>query len=144
MTERRHDAETMTIRLANRLSELERMHLSFEELQRDRALPERLVSDLAFACEEVVTNIISYGYGDEQEHTISIVIETRPGEIRMTIEDDGFAFNPLQQGDPDISLSLDERDIGGLGLFLVKRLMDEAIYVREEPFNRLILTKRND
>jgi len=144
MTERQPGAETMVIRLANRLSEIERLHHSFEELQRTRALPKRLVSDLAFACEEVVTNIISYGYRDEEEHTISITVEMRPEVVEMTIEDDGLPYNPLERDDPDVTLGLDDRGVGGLGVFLVKQLMDDAKYVREEPYNRLILTRRNN
>jgi len=142
MERHQRDADAESFIVANRLSELDRMHRSFEELKQKFTLPERLVSDLAFACEEVVTNIISYGYGDENEHWIRIVIRTDADHVEITIEDDGKPFNPLEHSDPNVSLSLEERAIGGLGVFLVKKLMDDVRYVREEPYNRLILTKR--
>ena len=93
------------------------------------------------ACEEIIVNIISYAYPVGVEGYIRIdVIETQ-GELCIEIEDGGIPFNPVEKEEPDITLKLEEREIGGLGIFLVLRLMDVVEYRREGGQNKLVLKK---
>lgn len=99
---------------------------------------------LAFqvSLDEVLTNIIDYAHPDHPVSLIAIHVCTPPGGLKITIEDNGIAFNPLESdSDPDLELSLDERPIGGLGIHLVKSLMDTLEYRRQNDRNQLTLSK---
>ena len=94
------------------------------------------------ALEEILVNIASYAYGDK-EGTIKVEYEyiEESKTISITIIDEGKAFDPLKRNDPDTTLSAEERDIGGLGLYIVKKTMDEVKYQRINNQNVLILKK---
>ena len=96
------------------------------------------------ALEEILVNIVSYAYPPTENGTIRIDYEyiEDPKMITITIIDEGKEFNPLAKDDPDITLSAEERDIGGLGLFIVKNTMDEVKYQRVNNRNVLILKKK--
>ena len=99
---------------------------------------------LAFqvALDEVLTNIIDYAHPEHPVSLIAIHVSTPPGGLEITIEDNGIAFNPLESdADPDLEQSLEERPIGGLGIHLVKSLMDTLEYRRQNNRNRLTLSK---
>jgi anti-sigma regulatory factor (Ser/Thr protein kinase) len=94
------------------------------------------------AIEEVFVNVAHYAYGDVQgDMTLGIGFdpETRILTFRMT--DKGIPFDPLQKPDPDITLSAEDREIGGLGIFITKQTMDTLAYARENGENILTMTK---
>ena len=92
--------------------------------------------------DELLTNIISYAYGgDKSEHQIEISLSYTDSRLGITIADDGMPFNPFTREDPDISLGVDEREIGGLGILLVKKTMDETAYQRRNNQNLITLIK---
>ena len=91
--------------------------------------------------DEILTNIISYAYQDDAPHEIVIGVELTPTTLVVNIEDDGIPFNPFAREEPDTSLSIEERDVGGLGIHLVKNVMDEATYHRRQDANLLVLSK---
>ncbi|MBM4122674.1 MAG: DUF3365 domain-containing protein [Nitrospira sp.] len=127
--------------LRNRLSELSRLGEAIEQFAERHGLPQQVVYAVNLALEELVTNIISYGYADAAEHHIVLWLSFRNGQLRAEIEDDGRPFNPLEAPKPDLSQPLDERPIGGLGIHLLTTMMDGVEYRRQEGKNRLILTK---
>jgi len=90
--------------------------------------------------EEILTNIIKYGFDDASEHRIAVRIEPRPGLLRLTIEDDGHAFDPRQAPPPRLDRPLSERRAGGLGIHLVLAMMDRVDYRRQDGRNILELT----
>jgi anti-sigma regulatory factor (Ser/Thr protein kinase) len=97
---------------------------------------------IRLVCEEIIVNVIHYAYPDgEGNVAVSYDISPDQGLLTITIADRGVPFNPLEKDDPDISLPLDERPIGGLGIFMVKSIMDEVRYQRENDMNTLTLTK---
>lgn len=109
----------------------------------DHGLPTALLQTFALAFDEVVCNIASYGYPDNKvEHGIDIHLWLTPGEIRVEVVDDGVAFDPLQVPEPDTTISLDDREIGGLGIFLIRKLMDSVAYQRRDERNHLIFSKQ--
>ena len=97
---------------------------------------------VSLAIEELVTNCIKYGYADSAGHTVDIVLAVEDGTLTMEVVDDGRAFNPLEAPPPDLSLPLEQRRIGGLGLHLLRELADDVKYERRDSTNRLVLTKK--
>jgi sigma-B regulation protein RsbU (phosphoserine phosphatase) len=92
--------------------------------------------------EEVFVNIAHYAYPDgEGDATICCGMQTEPKMAVIEFFDSGVKYDPLEKDDPDIKLDANERQIGGLGIFLTKKLMDSAEYSYENSQNHLILKK---
>ena len=105
-------------------------------------IPERIRKQLMICCDEIFTNIASYAYPDGNGSvtvTIEFVSETK--SLRIIFSDSGTAFNPLEISEPDTSSALSERKVGGLGMFMVKKMMDSVEYCRQDGKNILTLTK---
>ena len=105
-------------------------------------MQERIRKQLMICCDEIFTNIASYAYPDGNgsvEITIEFVAETQ--SLRIIFSDSGTAFNPLEISEPDTSSALSERKVGGLGMFMVKKMMDSVEYCRQDGKNILTLTK---
>jgi anti-sigma regulatory factor (Ser/Thr protein kinase) len=94
------------------------------------------------AIEEIVTNCIQYGYDDGGDHTIVITLSIADRILTMTVVDDGHEFDPLANAAPDLSLDVENRPIGGLGIHLLRNLTDRMTYERRDGLNRLTLIKR--
>lgn len=86
-------------------------------------------------------NIVSYGFKADGNHFMEVSLTVAQGLVRTEVVDDGIAFNPLLSPDPDTTLGVEDREIGGLGLFLVKKLMDKVEYERRDNLNNLKFTK---
>ena len=99
-------------------------------------------SDICVVLDEVVSNIVKYGYGPSAPGEILVVLEMRDSQVELDILDDAPAFNPLERAAPRTDQALEDRPIGGLGIHIVKKLMDEVVYRREGGRNRLTLRKR--
>jgi anti-sigma regulatory factor (Ser/Thr protein kinase) len=100
-----------------------------------------LVFSLNLVLEEALTNTILYGYDDENRHEIEVIFSKDGDILSVTIADDGHEYDPTLKEDPDITLAAEDRPIGGLGIFLIKKIMDTVEYRRKENKNYLILTK---
>lgn len=137
-------ADVTTIELRNDLSEIGRLAVALEEFADRHALPPRVLTQMNLAIEEIVTNIISYGYEDSSEHRIRIDLAFTNRQVTTRIEDDGKPFDPMQAKDPDVTAPLEERGVGGLGILLVKTLMDDVVYSRDGNRNVLLMTKNAD
>jgi anti-sigma regulatory factor (Ser/Thr protein kinase) len=92
--------------------------------------------------EEVLANVISYGYDDAGEHEIMLRLSCTGEEITAEVEDGGRPFNPLAAAPPDTSKSLEDRPVGGLGIHLVRALMDAVEYSQQQGRNLLVMKKR--
>lgn len=100
-----------------------------------------LLNQIDLAVEEIFVNIAHYAYsGHGGEASVSCFVAD--GTISITFEDGGIPFNPLEKKDPDITLSAEERSIGGLGIFLTKKFMDNVNYVYEAGKNKLSFSKK--
>ena len=104
-------------------------------------LAEEIAFEVNLAVDELLTNTISYGYDDDGEHRIELVLRLEDGALVIEIADDGRAFDPLQAPAPDIGASLQDRAIGGLGIYLVRKTMDGVTYRRQDGRNVVTLTK---
>ena len=100
-------------------------------------------TELELAVEEIFINIANYAYGTGTgEADIHIEIEGDPKQAVITLRDQGMPYNPLEKEDPDITLSAEERDIGGLGIFLTRKTMDEVHYEYRDGSNILTMKKK--
>ena len=90
---------------------------------------------------EWITNVISNAYDDAREHWITVRFLTGPGQARVEVEDDGRAFNPLSRPPVDITVPLEQRAIGGLGIHMIRQMMDSVEYRRAEGRNILTMTR---
>jgi anti-sigma regulatory factor (Ser/Thr protein kinase) len=122
------------------LSEIERINTEFKEFADGRGLAAGVSQKVNIVLDDLLNNIISYGFSDDEDHQIDIDVTYTPGRLVIAITDDGMPFNPFDQVGPDTSLSIEERDIGGLGVLLIKELMDEYQYQRHSNSNVVTLT----
>jgi serine/threonine-protein kinase RsbW len=97
--------------------------------------------DLALVLEEVLTNVIRHGYGAEAAGPIELSAEISDGRLRLEVRDQARAFDPFSAAPPDLEAGVEDRPVGGLGIFLVRRLMDRVEYRREEHENVLVMEK---
>ncbi len=132
---------TFVIKLDNKIGELKKIQEALESLADRMDIPFNMIIPLNLVMEEAFTNIVNYAYLDEQPHSIEVSFLRNDGSLVVTIIDDGQPYDPTAKDDPDISLSAEERNIGGLGIFLIKKIMDKVEYRREDNKNVFILTK---
>ena len=104
-------------------------------------LAEEIAFEVNLAVDELLTNTISYGYDDVGEHRIELLLRLEGEALVIEIADDGRPFDPLQAPAPDLGASLDERALGGLGIYLVRKTMDTVAYRRQDVRNVVTLTK---
>ncbi|MFX4261329.1 ATP-binding SpoIIE family protein phosphatase [Pelotomaculum propionicicum] len=131
----------LACRLKNKLEEIEDLARAVENFAAANNLPEQAVFQVNLCLDELLTNTISYGFPGGGEHEIAVGITLQGGTLVITTRDDGLAFNPLEQAEADISQSIEERPVGGLGIHLVRNMMDEIEYRRESGQNVLIMKK---
>lgn len=127
--------------VSNRIGELKDLGRITEELVRKWKLPADLTMNLNLVLEEALSNIIYYAFNDNREHKIRITISLANDKLTVRIKDDGIPFDPSSRQQPDISLAATERPVGGLGIFLISKIMDSVHYSREKNLNILTLTK---
>lgn len=100
------------------------------------SVPAKMAAHIMIALDEIVSNIFHHGARDG-ERLVDVTLRIEADRVSAQIIDDGLAFDPLQSADPDISLSSEARPIGGLGIFLVRRIMDDVRYDLDHGKNRL-------
>ena len=131
----------VSFKLKSNLSELDALCQKLEKFGQSMGLSQKCIFEANLALDELFTNIISYGFDDKNEHTISITISLQDDELVFNIEDDGIPFNPTKVESPDLECTIEECRIGGLGIHLAKNLMDEVCYQRCNDKNVLTLRK---
>ena len=113
-----------------------------EETLESYGCPMKIQMAVCVAIEEVFVNVAHYAYGDgEGDMTLGIAFDEETRAITFRMTDKGIPFDPLQKPDPDITLSAEEREIGGLGIFITKNTMDSVTYAYENGENILFMIK---
>ena len=145
----RFDADTegmakhhLELILTNQLSEIDRMNDSFNKFAEEAEVPMAVSLKLNMVFDELLNNIISYAYEDQDSHEIRVQVDLINNRLVIAIEDDGVPFNPFMREDPDTEADLEDRSMGGLGTYLVKKVMDEVSYKRNLNRNRVTLIKQ--
>ena len=128
--------------LNNKVSEISKLNAFVKSATATLNMGKGLANQLMLAVEEAVTNVIDYAYPNGIEGNIDITIEADESRIRFILNDSGAEFDPTSVSKADTTLAVDERPIGGLGVFLVRNLMDSINYERSDGKNVLRLEKR--
>jgi len=130
-----------TVRITNQRDQIDTVRKFFDDYSKDNKLTEKTVHDIQMALDELLTNIVNYGYEDTDEHQIDIHFGVNDDAVKVEIVDDSKPYNILEKDNPDISLSMEDKPIGGLGIFLIKKLMSNVDYYTEEGKNHLVMIK---
>ena len=130
--------------LQNNVSEINKLVLFLGELGEEFGLPADLVFNLNLVLEEAVSNVILYAYGEEKHKEISLMAKISDGNLVFVLTDSGKEFDPTKVPDADITLSAEEREIGGLGIYLIRQIMNKVEYQRIDKRNVLTMRKQLD
>jgi sigma-B regulation protein RsbU (phosphoserine phosphatase) len=137
------EVHSFQLEISNDLAELKRVSEVLEAFSEEHGVPDPIAMKVGLAFDELLNNIISYGFqaDDTGSHFIEITAELTSNRMTIVIRDDGVPFNPFTLAQPNIELSIEEREIGGLGIELVRKLMDSVAYVRHTDQNVVTLVK---
>ncbi len=127
--------------LKRNLSELKALCEHLINFGQITGLSKDCIWEMNICLDEAFTNIVSYGFADDMEHLIKFTIGRDNDVLILRVEDDGIPFNPLSQKNPETATDLLNIKVGGLGIHLIKELMDDICYKRNQGKNSLILKK---
>jgi serine/threonine-protein kinase RsbW len=127
--------------LKNDLSELKNLNRHLNYWGSDIGLQTDSILRINICLDELFTNIVSYGFNDDLEHIVKFTVHADNHFLTFKIEDDGIPFNPLEKIDPDFPANVESANIGGLGIFIIRKLIDNISYERKQGINRLIMKK---
>ena len=135
----KHPEVKLTVK--NRIEDLLRVNSIFESFATQHDIGGRLRYHLLVSIEEILTNIIKYGFDEQGVHPIHITFRLVLENVEMEFEDRGREFNPLEVEEPNLETAIEDRQLGGLGIHLGKKMVDVAEYRREGDRNILLLRK---
>jgi sigma-B regulation protein RsbU (phosphoserine phosphatase) len=131
-----------TIVLKNDIREMSRITDAISRVADSASCPPVVVHDVTLAMEEIFSNIVFYGFGDNMDHNITLHLSIEEDALILTLQDEGIPFNPLNVQVGRQNKPLEERDKGGMGIILAKNLMDQMEYRRERGKNILRMEKQ--
>jgi anti-sigma regulatory factor (Ser/Thr protein kinase) len=131
---------TSSFSLKSDISELKILAENIENFGSDNGIPDKTVFELNLVLDELFTNLVSYGCQSDR-HKFEIIMKLKDGFLTLLIEDDGHMFNPLKAPEPEMECACEERKIGGLGIYFMRKIMDSIEYSWEDGKNKLKLVK---
>jgi len=134
-------AEAFSIRIRSDINEIPHISTELETVMLASGFAGDDILDTQLAVEEAITNVIVHGYRDARGE-IAVSCRAAKGEITVRLEDHAPAFDPLSLPEPDLTSDVEDRQIGGLGIFLIRQVMNDIRYSFEDGKNILVLTKR--
>lgn len=129
------------LKLKNQVGELERVNQFVDDIADELGLDMELKMNLNLVLEEMVSNVIFYAYPEGKAADIELVAESDGSKLTFVLSDRGKAFDPTLKADADPDVNPAEREIGGMGIYIVKNIMNEVSYQRLEGQNLLTMTK---
>jgi len=126
----RESMAVLHITINNDLNQIATVIAKFGEFATEHELPPAMTQKMSIAFDDLLNNVVSYAFPDEGEHEIEIRAGLVRAQLTVTISDDGIPFNPLSIQAPDTSVSLEDREVGGLGIHLVRGMVDDISYQR--------------
>ena len=131
-----------TLTVPNRIEEIRTVEKFLTEFSEQYDFPPDVLFQIQLSLEEIFTNVVSYGYDDDTEHEVEIVLSKNGKTVTVEIADDGRPFDPLQDApEMDTESTLEERRVGGAGIALAKTMMTDLRYHRDDGRNHLIMVK---
>ena len=134
--------DRLSLSIKNDLGEIGRMSQEVASWCHTQVLPEEVEFQIDLVLDELVSNVIRHGLKDNKEHFIAVNMWCDGHDLVLEVEDDGVPFNPLDNPTPDINKPIEERRIGGLGIHLVRQIMDTLAYERRGEKNYLFMKKK--
>jgi serine/threonine-protein kinase RsbW len=135
-------AQKYKFELKNDLSELKNLNRYLNHWGRDAGLQADSILRINICLDELFTNIVSYGFKDDLEHIVKFTVQAADNQfLVINIEDDGIPFNPLEKIDPDFPANVESANIGGLGILIIRKLIDNIAYERTQGKNKLTMKK---
>ena len=131
-----------TITLENKIEQLSLLSRFVKDMCRQYSIPENIVNDIDVSADEIGTNIITYAFPQDEVHNFYVYFHFEASEVVFTFEDDGIPFDPTQRTDTHLDLPPDERPAGGLGIMMVKSLMDKVEYERRDDKNIVCIVRK--
>ena len=122
-------------------SEVAKVTAAFAEFAAAQALPAGVRRSLNVALDELLANTSAHGFAGRENGAVTVEVELRPDRVAVTLTDDGRPFDPFAVPAPDTALPLEQRQLGGVGIHLVRQMMDEVSYQRRADRNVVVLTK---
>ncbi len=135
---------TIEIILKGDLEEIDHLATALNSFFDDAEIDALVKNQVNLILEELYTNTSNYGFQGVANGQVSITLSLIDSQLEIIYQDNGIAFNPLEMEDPDLLLSIDDRPIGGLGVYFVKAMTDQVEYSRVGEFNRLKMKKLID
>jgi serine/threonine-protein kinase RsbW len=133
---------SISIRIDADVREIERLNRLVRQFGELHDVPSRTLYAVNLALDELVTNTVLYGFDNTSGQEITVRVSTAGNELVASVCDRGKPFDPLQFKPPDLSAPIEERELGGLGIHLIRSLMDHVSYAREDNQNVLTVRKR--
>ena len=129
------------LRIKNQISELEKVAQFVEEIGEELGLNMELQMNLNLVMEEMVSNVIFYAYPEGEDAEIELLAKSDGKELTFVLSDQGKEFDPTAKEDADLDVNPADRELGGMGIFIVKNIMNKVTYQRLEGKNLLTMTK---
>jgi sigma-B regulation protein RsbU (phosphoserine phosphatase) len=133
---------SIDLTITNELSEVSGVVGAFELFSEESGIPMSVATKFSLVIDDLLSNIVFYAFPTGGEHQIRICVEKTDDRVLLTVEDDGVAFNPFSQAEVNTDQPLEDREIGGLGIHLIKNIMDEVSYKRHRDHNVVTLIKK--
>lgn len=130
-----------TITIENDIKQIQDVAEHLESFGNANHISPKIVYQLNLSVDEILTNIITYGFSDSESHDITVSLSCSKSEVTIQIIDDGQQFDPLSYTPEGVEDELEDRPIGGLGIHLVKTMMDEIQYERINNENKTTIIK---
>ena len=132
----------VVLKINNDFDDLRAAAGSAKQFLESKSVSSHVIFAANLAIEEIVTNIVKYGYDDALKHEITLRLEVTENTLNIEICDDGREFNPFNQPEPGISLQPKDPNIGGLGILFVRKMLDVCVYNRRDGRNTVKLSKK--
>ncbi|BBB61818.1 hypothetical protein UNDKW_3545 [Undibacterium sp. KW1] len=104
-------------------------------------IPARMINSIVLMLDELLTNVVMHGYGDDDSGEIEVTVLATTNGLEVIIRDSATTFDPFSIAEPDTTLDVDERDIGGLGVHFVRKMADSFAYRRDGDINEVRFSK---
>ncbi len=127
--------------LTNGLPDIEKLASALDHFFNQQGLDAQVKNQVNLVLEELYTNTVNYGFAGVADGHVEISILHMENHLEIVYQDNGIAYDPLQEDDPELTLNIEDRPIGGLGVFFVKTLTDHVEYARKDRFNVLKMMK---
>ena len=132
---------SLELAVRNDQREVDRVTEAVERFLAGHGAADPVIFKVKLCLDELLTNIISYGFVNAGEHTIRLRLVVTDGALDIELEDDARPFNPLDAPPPDLDADVETREVGGLGIHFVRETMDRVAYRRDGDRNRLTMRR---